>query len=152
MIEGYGKIHYLSDAAYRPQPDKTYNVVFALSLGTKAPTDVNDPLEHVARAVNLYAAAGVPRNHVMFVAVAFGAATPLVLNDAQYRAAYGMPNLNLELIKMLRASGVDVSVCGQAVAEHKHQYEWVDKSVTLTSSALTTITTLENAGYGLVPL
>jgi intracellular sulfur oxidation DsrE/DsrF family protein len=152
ITEGYGKIHYLPDAAYRPRPDKTYKVVFALSQGSKAPTDLNGALWHVARAVNLYAAAGVPLNHLKFVAVAYGAATPLVLNDAQYRTAYGVPNPNLALIEKLRSAGVDVSVCGQAVAEHKYQYDWVDKSVTLTLSALTTITTLENEGYGLMQM
>ena len=149
-IEGYGKMHYLPDAAYRPQPDQTYKIVFALSQGVKAPTDVNMALWHVARAVNLYAAAGVPLDHLKFVAVAYGAATPLVLDDAQYRAAYGVANPNLTLIEKLRAAGVDVAVCGQAVAEHHYQYDWVDKSVTITLSALTTITTLENQGYGLV--
>jgi len=151
-VEGYGKIHYLPHAADMPQPDKTYKVIFALSLGAKSPSEVNEALWHVARAVNLYAAAGVPLNHLKFVAVAYGAATPLVLNDAHYRAAYGVPNPNLLLIEKLRAAGVDVAVCGQAVAEHHYRYDWVDKRVTLTLSALTTITTLESAGYGLVQL
>jgi intracellular sulfur oxidation DsrE/DsrF family protein len=151
-IQGYGKIHYLPDSAYRPQPDKTYKVVFALSGGAKSPTEVNAALWHVARSVNLYAAAGVPLSHLKFVAVAYGAATPLVLNDAQYRAQFGVPNPNLALIEKLRAAGVDVAVCGQAVAEHDYKYSWVDKRVTITLSALTTITTLENAGYGLVQM
>jgi len=70
-IEGYGKMHYLPDAAYRPQPDQTYKIVFALSQGVKSPTDVNMALWHVARAVNLYAASGVPLDHLKFVAVAY---------------------------------------------------------------------------------
>ena len=148
-VHGYGKIHYLPHAAYLPQPDRTYKVVFALSQGAGSPSQVNGALEHVARAVNLYAAAGVPLDHLKFVAVAYGAATPFVLNDARYRAAYGVPNPNLPLIARLRAAGVDVAVCGQAVAEHHYQYDWVDKRVTLTLSALTTTTTLENAGYAL---
>jgi intracellular sulfur oxidation DsrE/DsrF family protein len=151
-IKGYGRIHNLPDSAYRPQPDQTYKIVFALSEGVKAPTDVNMALWHVARAVNLYAASGVPLSHLKFVAVAYGAATPLVLDDAQYRAAFGVPNPNPPLIEKLRTAGVDVAVCGQAVAEHHYQYDWVDKSVTLTLSALTTITTLENQGYGLVQM
>jgi intracellular sulfur oxidation DsrE/DsrF family protein len=47
---------------------------------------------------------------------------------------------------------VDVSVCGQAVAEHDFQYDWVDKSVTLALSGLTTVTTLEHQGYDLMPM
>src|SRR5215469_6524939 len=70
-IEGYGRIHNLPDSAYRPQPDQTYKIVFALSQGVKSPTDVNMALWHVARAVNLYAASGVPLDHLKFVAVTY---------------------------------------------------------------------------------
>jgi intracellular sulfur oxidation DsrE/DsrF family protein len=151
-IQGAGKMHYLPDAAYKPRAEQTYKVVFALSRGAKSPTEVNPALDHVARAVNLYAASGVPLDHLKFVAVAYGAATPLVLDDTQYRAAFGVPNPNLPIIQKLRAAGVDVAVCGQAVAEHQYQYDWVDKRVTISLSALTTITTLENQGYGLLQL
>lgn len=151
-ITGYGKIHYLPDAAYKPVSSKTYRVVFALTQGAESPDKVNPSLDHVARTVNLYVASGVPLDHLKFVAVAAGAATPLVLNDAQYRAAYGVPNPNLALIAKLRSAGVDVAVCGQAVAEHHFQYGWIDPHVTLALSALTTITTLENQGYALMQM
>ena len=52
----------------------------------------------------------------------------------------------------LRKAGVDVAVCGQAVAEHEFQYDWVDKGITLSLSALTTVTTLEHQGYSLLQL
>ena len=151
-ITGYGKIHYLPDAAYKPVYDQTYRVVFSLTLGAKSPGEVNPSLDHVARTVNLYFAAGVPLDHLKFVAVASGAATPLALNDQQYRAAYGMPNPNLPLIAELRNAGVDVAVCGQAVAEHHFRYSWLDRHVRLSLSALTTITTLEHKGYALMQM
>ena len=47
---------------------------------------------------------------------------------------------------------MDVAVCGQAVAEHEFQYDWVDKAITLSLSALTTVTTLEHQGYSLLQL
>jgi intracellular sulfur oxidation DsrE/DsrF family protein len=151
-VQGAGKMHFLPDAAYKPRADQTYKVVFALSKGAKSPTEVNPALDHVARAVNLYAASGVPLDNLKFVAVAYGDATPLVLDDTQYRAAFGVPNPNLPIIEKLRAAGVDVAACGQAVAEHHYQYSWVDKRVTLSLSAITTITTLENHGYALLQL
>ncbi|CAM2156249.1 protein of unknown function [Pararobbsia alpina] len=43
-------------------------------------------------------------------------------------------------------------MCGQAVAEHGYSYGSIDNSVTLALSALTTITTLEQQGYSLMPL
>ena len=151
-IVGYGKISAVPNAAYKPDPHQSYKVVFALTTAAKTPDEISPALERVARAVNLYVSSGVPLSHLKFVGVAYGAATPLALNDAQYQAAYGMPNPNLKVIASLRKAGVDIAVCGQAVAEHKYQFDWVDSSVTLALSALTTITTLEPQGYSLMPL
>jgi len=152
VITGYGKIHYLPNAAYKPVANQTYRVAFSLTQATESPDQVNPSLDHVARTVNLYVAAGVPLDHLKFVAIVSSAATPLILNDAQYRAIYNVSNPNLPLIEKLRSAGVDVAVCGQAVAEHQFQYEWVDPHVTLALSALTTITTLEHQGYGLMQM
>jgi intracellular sulfur oxidation DsrE/DsrF family protein len=151
-IEGYGNMHPLPKAAYQPDPKATYKIVFAMTAASKAPGDVNPALERVARAVNLYVSAGVPLSHLKFVAVAYGAATSLALDDAHYKSANDVANPNLPLIARLRKAGVDVAVCGQAVLEHKYQYEWIDPSVTVALSALTTITSLEEQGYHLMPL
>ncbi|CAB3774140.1 DsrE family protein [Paraburkholderia humisilvae] len=150
-IQGYGNIHFLPDSAFKPEPGHTYKVVFALTQDAKNPRKVNPALDHVARTVNLYVEAGVPLKDLTFVAVAYGAATPLALDNAHYRAKYGVPNPNLPLIEKLKAAGVTVAVCGQAVAEHHFQYEWIDKDVTLALSGLTTVTTLEQQGYALMP-
>jgi hypothetical protein len=75
-IHGYGRIHYLPDSAYRPQADQTYRIVFSVTQDAKAPATVNAALDHVARTVNLYAAAGVPLSHLKFVAIISGGATP----------------------------------------------------------------------------
>lgn len=152
MIETAGKIHALPDAAYQPSPNETYAVVFAMTKPSKQPGAVNPALERVARAVNLHASAGVPANHMRFVAVAYGEATPLTLNHAQYRAQFGIDNPNLPVIEELRANGVDIAVCGQAVQEAQLQYDWIDPSVKLALSAITTITLLQHKGYALMPL
>jgi intracellular sulfur oxidation DsrE/DsrF family protein len=151
-VEGFGKIHNLPDSAYRPQADHQYKIVFSLTTGAKQPDQLNPGLESVARAVNLYVASGVPISNLHFVAVASAAATPLALDDEHYRSAFGVANPNLAAIAALRKSGVDVAVCGQSVAAHQYQYNWIDKSVTTALSALTTITTLQQQGYALVPL
>ncbi|MEO8999009.1 MAG: DsrE family protein [Rhodanobacter sp.] len=151
-IAGAGKIHVLPQAAYQPDRNATYKVVFSLSKAGDKPGEVSPSLDHVARAVNLYVSAGVPLDHLKFVAIAAGAATPVVLNDEQYKKVYGVANPNLPLIAQLRKAGVDIAVCGQAVAEHKFQYDWVDSRVTLALSGLTTVINLEQQGYALMPL
>lgn len=151
-VQGYGKMHNLPDAAYRPAPGQIYKVVFSLTTGARQPDQVNPALDRVARTVNLYVASGVPLRDLRFVAVASGDATPLVLDNAHYRAQFGVDNPNLAEIAALRKAGVDVAACGQAVAEHGYDYGWIDNGVTLSLSALTTITTLEHKGYTLMPM
>lgn len=151
-IHGAGQMHPLPHAAYQPDRTATYKVVFALTRGSDKPGEVNPGLQRVARTVNLYASAGVPLNHMKFVAVASGPATNIALDDAHYEKQYGVANPNLSVIRELRKDGIDVAVCGQAVAEHNYQYDWVDKSVTVALSALTTVTELQQKGYALMPL
>ena len=151
-IQSYGKMHYLPKGAYQPEKGATYKIVFALTKGAKTAADVNPALDHVARTVNLYVAAGVPVSHLKFVGVAYGDATQLALSDAAYQAKFGTNNPNLPLIAELRRDGVDIAVCGQAVAEHHFEYSDVDKSVTTALSGLTTVTTLEHKGYTLMPM
>jgi intracellular sulfur oxidation DsrE/DsrF family protein len=151
-IQGFGKMHELPNSAYRPEARKTYKIVFAVTKGAKSAGEINPSLDRVARTVNLYVASGVPVSQLKFVAVVYGEATPLVLDDAHYREKFGEPNPNLPLIALLRKAGVDVAVCGQAVAEHHFDYATVDKSVTTALSGLTTVTTLEQSGYALMPL
>ncbi len=151
-IHGAGRIHPMPRAAYQPDPAATYKVVFNLKQAGAKPADVSPSLEHVARAVNLYVNAGVPLDHLKFVAVASGAATPTVLSDAQYRKQYGVPNPNLAVIAQLREAGVDVAVCAQALAENGFRPDWVDSHVTVALSALTTVINLQQKGYALMPL
>lgn len=151
-IQGYGKIHFLPKAAYQPDPKATYKLVFAVTHAPAKPGEVSPGLDHVARTINLYVAAGVPESHIHIVAIVFGAATPLALDDAHYRATFGMANPDDQLIKELRAAGVDVAVCAQAMAEHHFPYAWKSSDVTLALSGLTTVLDLQQQGYALFPM
>lgn len=149
-IPGYGRIHYESKFAYQPQADQSYKIVVALTSGAAKPDQVNPALDHVARIVNLYVAAGVPLSHLKIVGIAYGATTPATMDNLHYRARYGVDNPNLKLIGELRKAGVTIAVCAQAVAEHHIEYAWVSKEVTIALSGLTTVTVLEHDGYTLM--
>jgi len=151
-IHSAGHMHELPQAAYKPDTKATYKIVFSLTKAASKPDEVNPGIERVARTVNLYTWAGVPLKHLHIVAVAAGGATAIALDNAHYRQEFGTDNPNLPVIAELRKAGVDIAVCGQAVAEHKYPYEAIDKSVTLALSALTTITELQQKGYALMPL
>lgn len=151
-ITASGGIHPVPHAAYMPDPAATYKVVFSMTRPSAKPDKVNPAIERVARAVNLYASAGVPVSHLKFVAIAAGPATSVVLDNAHYRAQYGVDNPNLKTIAQLHKIGVDVAVCGQAMAEHHYKDSWAAKDVTVALSSLTTITLLQQQGYALAPL
>ena len=151
-IEGYGKIHYEADAAFKPVAGLSNKVVFQL---TKNEGDIKRPnlgLERVARVVNLYVASGVPVDQLEFVVSMTGDATPATLDDSHCRQFYGVDNPNLPLIKALNKLGVRVSVCDQSVAFHHYPSAWIDRSVIHALSSPTTVSTLENQGYALLQM
>ncbi|MBD8874477.1 DsrE family protein [Rhodanobacter sp. DHB23] len=152
VITAAGAFHPVPHAAFLPDRNATYKVVFAMTRASDKPDQVNPALERVARTVNLYAASGVPLAHLKFVAIAYGPATALVLDDAHYRAKFGVANPNLAAIAQLRKAGITLAVCGQAVAENHFEDAWVAQDVEVALSALTTITGLQQQGYALMPL
>jgi intracellular sulfur oxidation DsrE/DsrF family protein len=151
-IQGYGKIHYLPESAYLPRTDKVHKIVFQITEQAEAPDKVNKELDHLARTVNLYVAAGVPLSQLKFVGAISGSATDAILSNEHYHKVFGINNPNAPLIEQLTRAGVDLAICSQAVAGHHYPYDWIDPHVTLALSSLTTITSLEEEGYVLMPL
>jgi len=146
-INGYGKIHYEPDAAFKPVVGLSNKIVFQL---TKNEGDIARPnlgLERVARVVNLYIASGVPAEQLHFVVSVTGDATPAMLDNTHFKQFYGTDNPNLPLIAELTKQGVKVSVCDQSVAFHHYPNDWIDKSVIHALSSPTTVSTLQNQGY-----
>jgi intracellular sulfur oxidation DsrE/DsrF family protein len=80
------------------------------------PGTVNKGLEHVARLLNLYGAAGLTAGDVKIVAVLQGEADKAVLSDAACAARFKVAaNPNLPLIRALKKAGTEVFVCGQSL-------------------------------------
>lgn len=152
VIKDAGAMHPLPNGVFQPDKTAIYKAVFGV---TRAPSNAKDPdggLEPVARAVNVFASAGVPLDHLKFVAVIYAGATPVALDNAHYKKQFGVDNPNLKVIQELKAAGVDVVVCGQAVAGFGYQYDWLDPDVKVALSALSTLITLQHEGYALMPL
>ncbi|MGH8399628.1 MAG: DsrE family protein [Gammaproteobacteria bacterium] len=151
-IKSGGAMHPLPDAAFQPDPQATYKAVFSITDGEKDPKQVNGGLEHVARAVNVFASAHVPLDHLKFVVIIHGSAVPMTLDNAHYRKEFKIDNPNLKLIKELEAAGVQIAVCGQAVAGMKYDYKWINPDIKVALSALSTIIVLQQQGYALFPM
>ncbi|HET7396264.1 MAG TPA: DsrE family protein [Gammaproteobacteria bacterium] len=152
VIKSAGEMHPLPDAAFQPDPQVTYKAVFSITRGENDPKQVNGGLEHVARAVNVFASAHVPLDHLKFVVIIHGGAVPMTLDNAHYRKEFKTDNPDLKLIKELKAAGVQFAVCGQAVAGMKYDYKWINPDVKIALSALSTIIVLQQQGYALFPM
>src|ERR1700682_4357810 len=81
LVPGHGGVVPLPRAA--EQPRKGAKAVFDITADAK-PRAVNQGLEHVARLLNLYGAAGLTARDVKIAAVCHGAATKAVLSDTAY--------------------------------------------------------------------
>jgi intracellular sulfur oxidation DsrE/DsrF family protein len=150
-ITGYGTTVPVEEAEERPDPSIDYRTVFDIREGGN-PEAVNPSLEGVARFLNLLAQDDIHPEPGAVVAVVHGSATPIVSNDALYAKKTGVAaNPNIELIAELRAAGVTISVCGQALNKHGIPPEALLDGVRLDVAALTTLTTLQLRGYALIP-
>ncbi|MDE2235808.1 MAG: DsrE family protein [Gammaproteobacteria bacterium] len=150
-IQSDGPMHPLPDAAYQPSKSKVYKAVFAVTRPSKGANDPDGGLTPVARAVNVFASAKVPLNHLRFVVLIYGIdASPMVLDNAHYKERFGTDNPNLKIIRELKAAGVKVVVCGQALAALGIEHSWVDPDVTIALSALSTMVILQDQGYALI--
>ncbi len=151
-ISGYGPMHPVPEGAYQPQKDQVYKVLFFIDEAGDKPAEVNGRLQAVARAINLFASAGVPPDHLKLVALLSGSATADALDAEHYKAQLGVANPNLELIHKLRAYGVDLTVCSQAALKRQYQLDWINPDIKPALSALTTLAVLQSQGYVLITL
>lgn len=152
VIKDGGAIRPLPDAVIQPDRNQTYKAVFSITKVASDPKDVNDALDHVARAVNVFVSAGVSLDHLKFVAIVHGGALPLVLDNAHYQKRFKTDNPNLKLIQELKAAGVQIVVCGQALAAMKYDASEVNPDIKVALSALSTIIILQQQGYALMPM
>src|SRR5690242_19268815 len=109
LVPGQGGVVSLPRSA--EQPRKGVKAVFDVTADAK-PGEVNKGLEHVARLLNLYGAAGLTARDVKIAAVLHGQADKSALSDAAYAARFKVAaNPNLPLIRDLKEAGVEVVVC-----------------------------------------
>ena len=150
-IESYGPVLPISEGTARREGGEPYQVVFNITEGRPGDGRVSSDLALVARFVNLLALSDMDPAQSDIVAVVHAAATPAVISDEAYRARYGTPNPNTDLIIELENNGVDVVVCGQALAGAGFPVDAVFDPVDVSISAMTEIAKRQLAGYALMP-
>lgn len=150
IIEDYGSMHYLPDAAVQPDSDLDYKLLFDCRIEPDQSDGVNSGLNHAARLINIFGASGVPPSQMSLAAVLSGGAAKAALNNDEYRQRFGRDNPDRELMHELRALGVAIYVCGQSLIEKGYGLDTTDDSVAVASSALTVLANLQLEGYALM--
>jgi intracellular sulfur oxidation DsrE/DsrF family protein len=149
IIPNVGGVIPLPDAAEGPR--KGAKVVFDITADTK-PADVNKGLERVARLLNLYGSAGLKASDVKIALVLHGEATKSVLANDIYRSKFATDkNPNLAVIGELSKAGVEVFVCGQALAAKGFERSEVSEAVKVASAALTVVINRQADGHSYIP-
>lgn len=149
IVPNVGGVVPLPDAA--EQPRKRAKVIFEITADAR-PVDLNKGVERVARLLNLYGAAGLKASDVKIAMVLHGGATKSALSDAAYKQRSGAEkNPNLAVIAELRKAGVEVFVCGQALAYKGFRHSEVAEGIKVASAALSVVINKQSDGYSYVP-
>lgn len=152
VIQGYGRAWPLPHAAGQPQKGRTYKILFNLSQPSRDPSEPMPGLEHAARTLNVFASLGVPPENLKVVAVFHGpVASYAAMDNDIYRAKFNVDNPNAKLIHELKAAGVNLLLCGQALHELNFNEKDMLPDVKLASSAMLVLAIYQNDGYAMMP-
>lgn len=127
--------------------DLDYKVAWDVTAAPAKPDEVTPGIARPAGFLMLAEANGVDRAHVHLAIIVFGGATSAVLTNEAYKAANGVDNPNIPLLQAMTDAGVQVIVCGQALAGRKVPREQVLPFVKVATSATFARATLHALGY-----
>lgn len=150
-VRGFGPVVPIPNTSARPEGDLPYKVVFDVTQDRPGDGRVSPGLASAARFVNLLALSGMDPKEADIVAVLHASATPAVIKDEAYMLRFGTPNPNAELIRQLEANGVEVVVCGQALAGAGFGLDEVMEPVEVSISAMTELAQRQLQGYAVMP-
>ena len=137
-------------AAVPPDKAHKYLAIFDATRRAEKPTDLLPALNMAGSELNAFGVAGVPLSNVRFAVVFHGAALAGILDEAHYRARFGVSNPNLAVLEQFRKAGVELFVCGQNLAFEHVDPATLAPSVTVASDALIVLMAYQNRGYALL--
>ena len=150
-IASAGGVYKLTGSIDMPSRDSVHRLVIDARGDDTTNAGINRHLESAARALNLYALAGVPNDKIEVAVVIHAKATSMVLSDHAFRRKFGKRNPDSVLIDDLRRAGVRIVVCGQALTHQGYAVADVDPGVKVSLSAMTALVDLQSKGYALIP-
>ncbi|MCG6155878.1 DsrE family protein [Rubinisphaera margarita] len=157
VIEKHGGIVVLPDAAH--QPGKNSKVIIDITSDDKSGSVIKG-FDRAALILNQYTEAGAGMDSGFKMAIILhGPATKAALSHegyAKHTNSYltdkgKTRNPDLDLIAKLKEAGVEVFVCGQALAHHGYSTSEVASEVKVVVSAATVNINLQMKGYAYIP-
>ena len=145
--EGYVSI---PGAAVPPDKKRTYRAIYDSTRAAKLPTELVPALDNAGSELNAFGVEGVSLRNVKFVIVFHGASVNGILNDASYKAKFGIANPNLKALSEMKKAGVELFVCGQFLLTEKIDPKTISPDVTVASDALIVLMSYQNDGYALM--
>jgi intracellular sulfur oxidation DsrE/DsrF family protein len=73
-----------------------------------------------------------------------------ILDDAHYRAKYGVANPNVTVLRKLKQQGTELYVCGQNLVAAHVDPKTLTPEVTVASDALLVLISLQQKGYAVL--
>jgi intracellular sulfur oxidation DsrE/DsrF family protein len=144
--EASGYVH-LEGAPFTPTRHEVYKAAFNATLAADKPGDLLPALDNAASELNALAVEGVPLAQAQFAVVFHGGALDGILDDAHYRAKYGIANPNLPVLRKLKAQGTGLYVCGQNLVAAHVDPKTLAPEVEVASDALLVLIALQQKGY-----
>ena len=133
-------------AALKPDPALTYKVVFEARRGGAKPTDLAPAIDLAAEELNTFVAAHVKNFKIAMVFHTL-AADDTLLDNAHFRAKYGVDNPNLPLLHKMREAGVEIYVCGEQLMADGVDYKSITPDATIANDGLIALIYFQNKGY-----
>ena len=140
----------IPSVAKAPEKKRIYRAIFDATQGADTPAQLLPALNMAGSELNALGAAGVPLRNAKFVVVFHGAALDGILDDAHYRAKFGVSNPNLKVLIAMKKAGVELFVCGQNLAFAKVDPATISPAVTVASDALIVSMEYQDDGYALM--
>ena len=147
IIKDYGVTFEVNNPDYKTEVDSEFKVIFDVDKSSEDRSIVNKHLEIAARFLNMHVNAGIKPEHLKVAMTIHADASEDMLNNDIYHQKFGVDNPNIKLINDLSDAGVDIIICGQAVAKRNISREDINPKVKIALSATTALIQYQNKGY-----
>jgi intracellular sulfur oxidation DsrE/DsrF family protein len=140
----------IPNAAVPPLRTRTYRAIYNATLAASKPGELLPAVNLAGSELNALGVAGVPARNARFVLIFHDSALDGILDDAHYRAKFGIANPNLPVLAEMKKAGVQMFVCGQNLASAHVDPATISPDVRVASDALIVLMTYQNQGYALL--